>query len=123
VPRGTATAPLGAYGDIQIGLTISFTPLPEIGWSGTHHIGGRVTSITRPFFVHSFALPRPDRARTAAELVPIAGCYGRLVHAQEGPMLCNEAQPGMHRLLDRGYAARHTTARILVPRLGYGERL
>jgi hypothetical protein len=40
VPRGTATAPRGAYGDTQIGLTISFTPLPEIGWSGTHHIWG-----------------------------------------------------------------------------------
>jgi hypothetical protein len=29
-----------AYGDTQIGLTISIIPLPEIGWSGTHHIWG-----------------------------------------------------------------------------------
>jgi hypothetical protein len=51
VPRGTATALWGAYGDIQIGLTISFTPLPEIGWSGTHHIWG-------PRFLHNAALFR-----------------------------------------------------------------
>jgi hypothetical protein len=43
------------------------------------------------------ALPRPNRARTAAELVPIAGYYGWLVLAQAsgiedtwgiGPGLC-----------------------------------
>jgi hypothetical protein len=27
-------------------VTISYLPLPVIGWSGMHHIGGRPTTIT-----------------------------------------------------------------------------
>jgi hypothetical protein len=45
VLRGTAAALSRAYGDTQIGLTISFIPLPEIGWSGIQHIWGRSTTI------------------------------------------------------------------------------
>jgi hypothetical protein len=45
---GTATALSRGYGDTQIGLTISMIPLPEIGWSGTHHIWG-------PRFLHNAA--------------------------------------------------------------------
>jgi hypothetical protein len=43
---GHSGCPLRGYGDtMPSGLTISsISPLLETGWSGMHHIGGRVSS-------------------------------------------------------------------------------
>jgi hypothetical protein len=44
---GHSGSPSGSVWWIQDrAVTISLIPLPVIGWSGMHHIGGRPTTIT-----------------------------------------------------------------------------